>query len=104
MYFEARGESFLGKVLVAKTTTNRAISSLYPKNICEVVYQPNQFSWTAIPQYKPSQKELQESTKAVLVSVSHKSDALFFHAISVKPEWAKHKQFLVREGNHIFYK
>lgn len=47
IYHEARGESPTGRRAVAHVTLNRVKSPRYPDTICEVVYQPEQFSWTA---------------------------------------------------------
>lgn len=49
IYFEARGESDLGKVAVGYVTINRTNSGIYPTAICDVVYQKVkhtcQFTW-----------------------------------------------------------
>jgi spore germination cell wall hydrolase CwlJ-like protein len=29
---------------------------------------------------------------------------LFYHAIHIKPEWAKHKRPVARIGKHVFYR
>ena len=46
VYHEARGEPFLGQVAVAEVTLNRVDDLRWPDTVCEVVYQPYQFSWT----------------------------------------------------------
>src|SRR5256714_10675391 len=46
VYYEARGESLAGQYAVAEVTMNRKASALYPKTVCEVVYQKSAFSWT----------------------------------------------------------
>src|SRR5262245_60964762 len=55
-YFEARGEPVAGQFAVAEVTMNRKASRLFPRTVCEVVYQKNwdpirkrevaAFSWT----------------------------------------------------------
>lgn len=61
VFFEARGESDQGQLAVAHVTLNRVYHYKFPNNICSVVYQPKQFSWTRynkkiksrqIPQYE----------------------------------------------------
>jgi spore germination cell wall hydrolase CwlJ-like protein len=104
VYHEARGESFLGQVLVAKTTLNRVDSPDFPKAVCDVVYQPNQFSWTLVKQKQPTLEQLEIAVKAVYVALDHPSNALYFHATTVKPQWSKHKEYLYKEGNHVFYR
>ncbi len=46
IYFESRGEPLEGQYAVAYVTLNRVLDSRWPDTICEVVYEPNQFSWT----------------------------------------------------------
>ncbi|MGH8064913.1 MAG: cell wall hydrolase [Candidatus Entotheonellia bacterium] len=46
VYHEARGEDALGQAAVAHVTLNRVKSPLYPDSVCDVVWQPMQFSWT----------------------------------------------------------
>src|SRR5690606_12607412 len=49
VYYEARNQSEAGMRAVAAVTVNRARSTRFPDNICDVVYQRNkracQFSW-----------------------------------------------------------
>ena len=46
IYHESRGESNLGQIAVSNVVRNRVKSKHYPNTICEVVWQPKQFSWT----------------------------------------------------------
>lgn len=47
IFFEARGESYTGKTLVANVVRNRTqFGKPFATSICKVVYQPNQFAWT----------------------------------------------------------
>jgi len=52
IYFEARGEPFLGKIAVGHVVLNRIAHSRYPSNACDVIRQGGerrrhrcQFSW-----------------------------------------------------------
>lgn len=49
VYHEARGESVEGQLAVALVTLGRTLFPEYPKDVCGVVYQKNQFSWTFDP-------------------------------------------------------
>lgn len=44
IHHEARGEDLMGQIAVGHVITNRVASSKYPNEVCEVVYQPKQFS------------------------------------------------------------
>lgn len=103
VYHEARGESFRGQLLVAKTTINR--SKKYGHDICKVVHAPGQFSWTASAPLGTYEKDAYTlAAKAAYLGSTITSDALYFHANYVKPSWAKTKTLVEVEGNHLFYK
>jgi spore germination cell wall hydrolase CwlJ-like protein len=44
VYHEARGEPREGQLAIAKTVLNRVSDPKFPKSVCKVVYQPNQFT------------------------------------------------------------
>lgn len=46
IYYEARGDVLRGKLAVADVVLNRTKSSHFPNDVCKVVYQKGQFSWT----------------------------------------------------------
>ncbi len=120
VYHEARGEPDAGQVAVAKVTLNRVASPRYPNTICEVVYQKRwdrirrryvgAFSWTEF-EVKPSIKNLEwQQALRVAEAVLNQDQlpelegALFYHARSIKPSWARHKKPVARIGRHIFYR
>lgn len=101
VYHEARGEPFLGQVLVARTTLNRVLHTAYPDSICAVVFQKHQFSWTL------QTKRIvynEESFAAAMAAFWHRDRGItHYHADSVKPRWARSLRREYRVGNHIFY-
>ncbi len=105
IHHEARGEPFLGKVLVAKTVYNRVKhKSMFAMDICSVIYEPFQFSWTIDKKHvKITYEQFIEAVEAAYAALEHDSSVLYFHATHVNPEWAKHKRFLQQVGNHKFY-
>jgi N-acetylmuramoyl-L-alanine amidase len=46
VYFEARNQPTDGQYLIAEVTMNRVNDDRYPDNVCDVVWQGKQFSWT----------------------------------------------------------
>ena len=100
IYHEARGEPLKGQVAVALVTLNRVADPRYPKTICKVVFQKNQFSWTNV-----STKIVYdlESLDAAIKAVNYKGvfEATHYHATHVNPNW-KLKQ-VAKIGNHVFY-
>ena len=111
VYYESRGEDFKGKMAVAYTTLNRVKSNLFPDNICDVVWQKNQFSWTSNDDLVINKTEAEwfNSAFAAIIAL-HKpggdltNGALFFHAnYIVKPSWAKKMEITLKHGGHTFY-
>jgi spore germination cell wall hydrolase CwlJ-like protein len=114
IYYEARGESLEGKLMVMEVTLNRSNSNRFPHNLCSVVYQPYQFSWTRnIHHHRLKKSRNNKSYKSIkeLVTLNLKSfkpphkllTYLFYHNLTVNPAWTK-KLNGYQEGNHIFYK
>ena len=117
IYFEARSESELGQLAVAKVILNRVKSANYPNNICGVVYQgserPNscQFSFACDgqadkPKYGEPWREAKRVAKRALSGSSQLkviSTATHYHADYVKPKWAGAMSRLIKIGSHIFY-
>jgi spore germination cell wall hydrolase CwlJ-like protein len=119
IYREAATEPFEGKVAVAQVTMNRTIHPAFPNDICEVVYQKNnffgktvcQFSWYCNSKHRVrpvSEQHYEESyevAKKVLLEnfrLSSLNQALYYHADYVNPKW-KHVR-LIKIGKHIFYR
>jgi len=119
IYREAGYESFEGKVAVAQVTLNRVDSPHFPKDVCGVIYQKNvvmekvvcQFSWYCngvLQKPKPNDEAYNESyivAKKVLLEgfrLEGLKDALFYHALYVRPNWPYQK--IATIGNHIFYR
>ena len=119
IYREAGHESFEGKVAVAQVTLNRVDSPHFPKDVCSVIYQKNvvmekvvcQFSWYCngvLQKAKPNDEAYKESyivAKKVLLEgfrLDGLKDALFYHAVYVRPNWPYQK--IATIGNHIFYR
>lgn len=108
IYYEARGESKAGKLAVAKVTLNRVSSPNFANNICGVVYQKHQFSWTKNPKRKIAdnsawRESLELARHAIDTKLTHLNlPALYFHNATVSPNWGKKR--IAKIGNHYFYK
>lgn len=117
IYFEAKGESFEGKLAVAQVTLNRKLHKYWPSEICAVVYQKSirgtrvtcQFSWYCDGKADIIRNEEQYyysmvAARKVLLDGFRNPDltgAYYYHATYVNPRWRKPK--LVKIGMHIFY-
>jgi len=112
IYHEAGHEPTLGKYAVAQVTINRMESPKFGDRVCEVVFEPRQFSWANNHSRRwthPSGEAWDESMRIardVLENnkrIKGMGDALFYHATYVRPSWAYTKDRLARIGLHIFY-
>lgn len=121
IYHEAASESYEGKLAVAQVTMNRVNSGKFPSDICSVVYQKTtdqnlktvcQFSWTCMVKELVTKDKYawevsviiakRALTEPVLHDKIAETNALYYHAVYVKPGWNKTK--VVKQiGNHIFY-
>lgn len=117
VYFEARSESELGQLAVAKVILNRVKDPEYPKSICGVVYQGSgrrnscQFSFACdgLPDDVRSAaswanaKRIAKKAIAGDAQMSVIATATNYHADYVKPKWAKNMKRLIKIGRHVFY-
>ena len=112
IYFESRGESKVGQEFVGWVTLNRVQNSDFPSEICRVVWQDSQFSWTHdgksdqprdAAAWATAQTIALEVVQAYGVERDPTEGATYFHATSVNPNWAKKFERVVRIDNHIFY-
>jgi spore germination cell wall hydrolase CwlJ-like protein len=109
-----------GQFAVAEVTMNRKASRLFPRTVCEVVYQKTwdpirkrevaAFSWTEFKKVpEPTGEDWQRAQQvAKAVYYNHYTPqlqgALYFHATYIRPEWAKEKRRVARIGRHVFYR
>jgi spore germination cell wall hydrolase CwlJ-like protein len=120
IYYEAGNQSEVGKEAVALVVMNRVAEKHRPNTVCGVVAQAHvvqdrkvcQFSFWCEAKYKPNKVAWEESQKIarrvlrgyVRKELSDMNGVLFYHAAYVRPGWAKHKERVVRIGDHIFYR
>jgi spore germination cell wall hydrolase CwlJ-like protein len=117
IYFEARSESQLGQLAVAKVILNRTKDPNFPKTICGVVYQGSdrrnscQFSFACdgMPDEIRSRdawdrsKRVAQQAVAGDQSVRIMGAATYYHADYVRPKWSRSMKRLIKIGRHIFY-
>jgi spore germination cell wall hydrolase CwlJ-like protein len=109
VYYEAGTEDTLGKIAVATVTVNRLKTGYWGHNICDVVYAPNQFSWTNNAVAKPNEQMWYESrhvAHTVLNGIRARGleHSLYYHADYIKePSWADRTQRTLQIGSHVFY-
>lgn len=113
IYHEARGEQEIGQYAVAQVTINRVHSDRWPNDICHVVMQPYQFSWTRNQELKwthPNDSAWIRAQQIAADVIDHGarvpalSEALFYHADHVDPSWSSSEFELATVDSHVFYK
>lgn len=116
VYYEARGEGFLGQVAVAQVILNRVRSRKWPDTVCGVVNQGEsrgvkcQFSYVCFKNLSPPTGDPWERAKMVadhalqggayLRELEH---ATHYHTTAVAPIWRHALVNLTTIGSHIFY-
>lgn len=123
IYHEARSEPLAGQHAVAQVTMNRAGRD--PEKLCDVVFQPKQFSW-ANPLTEVRGKERERRAQKLIpkedaawrmarsiayhTTAGHIRDftkgATHYHTKNVRPKWrhAFERVYLAGVGIHIFYR
>jgi len=116
MWFEARGSSVDDQLAVAHVVLNRVADARYPDDVCEVVWQPKQFSWThdghsdrirfANPIDRRVWKELVQVSMAAMAGrlPDPTGGATHYHADYVNPAWAGRMDLLIRIDDHLYYR
>lgn len=108
IYYEARGEPYIGKISVAQITFNRVLEGRWGDTICEVVYAKKQFSWTNTKQKPPHGKAWNAAWDAAKafqygVRVTTLKDSNHYHNPSVSPTWKEKMNRTAVIAKHIFY-
>ena len=117
IYFEARSESELGQLAVARVILNRVKDPAYPNTICGVVYQGSnrrnscQFSFACDglpddvrqPGAWANSKRLAQKAMSDSKGTKIMSTATNYHADYVRRKWAGSMNRIVKIGRHIFY-
>jgi len=120
VYHEARGEPLAGQYAVAEVTLNRRASRIFPRTVCEVVYQKSwdpirgryvgAFSWTELGPLPAPRGEAWRIARQVAEAVyygrqpSAVRGAIFYHATYIQPDWARERQRVAQIGRHVFYR
>lgn len=121
IWFEARGESKRGKILVANVVQNRTTyGKPFATTVCDVVYQRNQFAWTRDSKKKHisfktvAKKHMKNEKNAVMDTLNIAfmqmlfdkpviTSATHFCSVGERCRFGNVKK-LGKVGNHTFFK
>jgi spore germination cell wall hydrolase CwlJ-like protein len=122
IYYEARSESFEGKLAVANVVIERLKRKDFPNTICKVVH--NGIYWKnnivrdkcAFSYYCDGKHERMLNSKAKQDAYNMADLALngvelidtvgctHYHAVYVRPTWIKEFSYIIKVGHHLFYR
>lgn len=108
IFFEAGVEDIQGKEAVASVILNRVADKRYPNDICSVVFEHKQFSFThdgksdKLPTGELANESMSVAKEALQGNVVV-STSTHYHADYVSPSWAKVFTFDGKVGKHLFY-
>lgn len=115
VYFEARGEPI--RRYIVDVVFNRVKSKYFPNDICAVVYQPYQFSFTITEKTNvmsnKKSKERAYRTASLMYDdwlsgdyVDATNGALYYYnpdKVLQTPDWVSPEFYLFTSANHRFY-
>jgi spore germination cell wall hydrolase CwlJ-like protein len=115
IFFEARDQPLEGQFAIGDVVMNRVESDRWPDNVCDVVYQRKQFSFThdgmSDNPLKYMKNDLEKSAYKTAVEVAIEVDkghrigltSTHYHRVGIKPYWTKHYLKDGTIGEHTFY-
>ena len=116
IWFETRSGGFEDKIAVGHVVLNRVRAGNYPDTICEVIWQPKQFSWTHDGQSDEVEliNRIDREAWMRAVMAAHltmtgevkdfSNGATHYHANYVSPGWSKAMTNVAVHGQHIYYR
>ena len=111
VYHEARGEPIMGQAAVSNVILNRVKSKRHPDTICDVVYQPWQFTdikKTKINYTSQAWKnavEVAAFTQVGYIDDETNGGTMYANLAKCEPNWDFSKLKLVGSlGGHTFYR
>lgn len=112
IFFEARNQPVDGQMAVAEVILNRVADPQWPNNVCDVVNQTYQFSFTHDGRSdNPTKYNDPLAWKIAQIIAIDAVEGLnlvgitstYYHATYVRPHWRSSLQCDGRIGDHIFY-
>lgn len=124
IYHEARGESLSDQIMVGHSTMARVKDEHYPNEICAVVWQPWQYSWTndgnsdVVTEPEVWREIIKSVSELVLmhwnddsfviapedVNISDLEDVKWYHNDTVNPDWTARADIVWDSSAHTYYK
>lgn len=112
IYHEARGDGYHSQLVVGFLILRRVESEWYPNDICGVVYERNQFSYThelpSLTMYEEDSKDFAKDVTHIVLTTPNPlpDNALLYHAdyIDTPSDWNKDLiELYTQVGSHMIY-
>lgn len=112
-FHEARSESDIANIMIMGVVLNRMHDKRYPNNICDVIFDEKQFSWTHDTRSDKiidtgQYKRLYKLAEYVMMNqdfVQQMAEgANHYHSKTVDPNWNKVYDYITTIDNHHFYR
>lgn len=109
IYHEARNQPIDGQVAVAEVVLNRVEDPRFANDVCSVVFEPHQFTWT---EHATTPNDHTAWMAALIVAQAILDDpegtlpgtrSTHYHEVSVTPRWAASMHPTVIIKDHVFY-
>jgi len=108
VYHEARGEPLNGQYAVAHVVMNRMADPRWADDVCGVIGQKAQFSWTRKHAMPRDMDALRQAIKVAAQVIDGRPDSTqgstHYHNDTVEPLWTFNLTKTMKIGNHQFYK
>lgn len=122
IYFESRGEDFIGQLAVANVILNRVQHVKFPDTVCEVVHEGRywkknpvknqcQFSYWCDGKSEQMQDRIALDQAKYIATLSlagariqNLENVLYYHASYIRPYWINYVKRVEKIGMHIFYR
>lgn len=112
IYHEARGDGYHSQLMVGFLILRRVENDWYPNDICGVIYEENQFSYTtdanSLSMFEADAKEFAEDVTYIVLTTPNPlpENALLYHADTIDTPSSWNKDLIeeyAQVGSHIIY-
>ena len=108
VFNESRGESLLSKIYVAQVVINRTKNLDFPKTVCGNLLKKGAFSFYSTKSANRQRKYPKEYDRIAGDVLSGKYNgihrAVYFKVCSKESVFFNKLEFLIKKGNHCFYR
>jgi N-acetylmuramoyl-L-alanine amidase len=104
IYGEARGEPYVGQVAVGAVVVNRTQSTLFPRTVAGVIFQPGAFDAVSDGQiWRGLENQNMQAARAAVAGWDPSGGSLYYwNPATATSRWIWSRKILTRIGKHVF--